>query len=44
MKENPEEAVRMLLDNNQISGDYDMNLKLWKTLEFGLTDEFTKTA
>lgn len=44
MKENPEEAVRMLLDNNQISGDYDMNLKLWKTLEFGLTDEFTKNG
>lgn len=44
MRENPEEAVQMLLDNNQISGDYDMNLELWKTLEFGLTDEFTKNG
>jgi len=34
----------MLLDDDQISGDYDMNVKLWKTLEFGLTDEFTKNG
>ncbi|HLR20972.1 MAG TPA: ABC transporter substrate-binding protein [Tissierellaceae bacterium] len=44
MKDNPEEAVQMLLDDDQISGDYDMNVKLWKTLEFGLTDEFTKNG
>ncbi|WP_406242419.1 ABC transporter substrate-binding protein [Tissierella carlieri] len=44
MRENPEEAVRMLLDDGQISGDYDMNVELWKTLQFGLTDEFTKNG
>lgn len=41
MRENPADAVKMLLDDNQISGDYDMNVELWKDLEFGLTDDFT---
>lgn len=44
MRNNPEEAVQMLLDGNKISGDYDMNVELWKTLQFGLTDEFTENG
>ena len=44
MRENPEEAVQMLLDDSQIGGDYDMNVELWKTLQFGLADEFTKNG
>lgn len=38
------EAVQMLLDDNQISGSFDMNVELWNTLNFGLTDEFTKAG
>lgn len=44
MRENPEAAVQRLLDDNKISGDYDMNVELWKTLQFGLTDEFTENG
>lgn len=44
MRENPEDAVQRLLDDNKISGDYDMNVELWKTLQFGLTDEFTENG
>lgn len=44
MRENPEDAVQKLLDDNKISGDYDMNVELWKELEFGLTDDFTETG
>ena len=44
MRENPEEGVQLLLDHNKISGDFDMNLKLWKELSFGLTDEFTQAG
>ena len=32
MRNNPEEAVNMLLDDGKISGDYDMNLELWLSL------------
>lgn len=44
MRENPEEAVQRLLDDNKISGDYDMNVEMWKSLQFGLTDEFTENG
>lgn len=44
MRNNPEEAVNMLLDDGKISRDYDMNLELWNTLKFGLTDEYTKAG
>ena len=44
MRENPEEAVQMLLDANQLSGAYDKNLELWNTLQFGLTDDVTEAA
>lgn len=42
MRNNPEEAVQILLDDNQMSGDVDMNVELWNTLKFGLTDEYTE--
>jgi len=44
MRNNPEEAVQRLLDDGKISGDFDMNVELWKALEFGLTDEFTENG
>lgn len=44
MRNNPEEAVQRLLDDKKISGDFDMNVELWKSLNFGLTDEFTKNG
>lgn len=44
MRENPEEAVKMLLDVNQLSGSFEKNLELWNTLQFGLTDERTGDA
>ena len=44
MRENPEEAVQMLLDVNQLSGSFEKNLELWNTLQFGLSDEVTGEA
>ncbi len=44
MRENPEEAVNMLLEVNQLSGPFEKNLELWNTLQFGLTDEETGKA
>lgn len=41
-REHPEEAVQMLLDDEKISGEFDMNVELWNTLHMGLTDEFTQ--
>ena len=42
MRNNPEEAVQILLDDGKMSGDFDMNVELWNTLNFGLTDDFTQ--
>lgn len=44
MRENPEEATQLLLDNNLNSGDFDMNVELNKTLQFGLEDNFTEAG
>ena len=44
MRNNPEEAVQILLDDNKMSGDFDMNVELWNTLKFGLTDEYTEAG
>lgn len=43
-RENPEEAVQLLLDDEKISGDFDMNVELWNQLKMGLTDDFTETG
>lgn len=43
--EHPEEAVQMLLDDGMITGEFDKNLELWNTLQWGVcTDEFTEKA
>ena len=44
MRENPEEGVKMLMDDDKIGGDYDMNVEIWKSLEFGVSDEMTEAA
>lgn len=42
MRENPEEATKMLLDQGWNSGDYEMNVMLNNSLQFGLSDEMTE--
>lgn len=44
MRENPEEATQMLLDEGLNSGDFDKNVEINKSLQFGLTDEFTEAG
>lgn len=35
----------MLLDDEMMTGDFDKNLELWNTLQWGVcTDEFTEKA
>ena len=41
MRENPEEATTLLLDRGWNGGDYDMNVMLNNSLQFGLGQEFT---
>ena len=43
MAANPEEATQLMLDNALLSGDFDMNLEVNKSLQFGPTDEFTES-
>ncbi|MDO5016393.1 MAG: ABC transporter substrate-binding protein [Eubacteriales bacterium] len=40
MRENPEEATQLLIDEGLNSEDFDMNVELNQSLHFGLTDEF----
>jgi hypothetical protein len=42
MRENPEEATEMLIKQGWNSGDYEMNVMLNNSLQFGLSDEITK--
>lgn len=42
MRENPEEATKMLIDQGWNSGDYEMNVMLNNSLQFGLSDEMTE--
>ena len=44
MRQNPEEAVNMLLEVNQLSGAFEKNLELWNTLQFGLKDDVAGAA
>lgn len=44
MRENPEEATTMLMEQGWNSGDYEMNVMLNNSLQFGVTDEMTETA
>ena len=41
MRENPEEATQLLLDRGWNGGDYDMNVMLNNSLQFGLESGFT---
>lgn len=42
MRENPEECTQEMLDNNLYSGDYEMNVMLHNSLQFGLEQDFTE--
>lgn len=42
MRENPEEATKMLIAQGWNSGDYEMNVMLNNSLQFGVSDEMTK--
>lgn len=42
MRENPEEATKLLMEEGLNGDDFEMNLDYNKSLQFGLTDEFTE--
>ena len=44
MRENPEEATTLLLDRGWNGGDYDMNVMINNSLQFGLDQDFTATS
>lgn len=44
MRENPEEATTMLLEQGWNSGDYEMNVMLNNSLQFGVSDETTEVT
>lgn len=44
MRENPEEATQFMYDENMMSGDFDMNVMLNNSLQFGLEQDFTTTS
>ena len=44
MRENPEEATKYLLERGWNGGDYDMNVMLNRSMQFGTSDEFTKNS
>lgn len=41
---NSEDAVQLMFDNDKMTGEYENQLKFWKTLHFGLSDKFTERA
>lgn len=42
MRENPEECAQAMLDQGLANGDYDMNLMINNSQQFGLSDEFAE--
>ena len=44
MREKPEEATNYLLDRGWNAGDYDMNVMLNRSMQFGTSDAFTKNS
>ena len=44
MRENPAEATQLLLDRGWNGGDYDMNIMINNSLQFGLAQDFTATT
>lgn len=44
MRENPSEATQFMYDENMMSGDFDMNVMLNNSLQFGLAQDFTENS
>ena len=44
MRDNPEEATKMLIDQGWNGGDYEMNVMLNNSLQFGLDQDFTEVS
>lgn len=44
MLENPEEAVKILMDNGWASGDMETVLEIFKTYNYGISDDLTETG
>ena len=44
MRKNTEDSVRILLDQGWNGGNYEMNVLINNSLQFGLTDEFTSNS
>ena len=44
MRENPEEATQLLLDRGWNGGDFDMNVMINNSLQFGLAEDFTSVS
>ncbi len=44
MRENPEDATNLLLERGWNGGDYEMNVMINNSLQFGLDQEFTGTS
>lgn len=44
MRENPAEATQLLLDRGWNGGDYEMNIMINNSLQFGLAQDFTATT
>lgn len=44
MRENPDEATTLLLDRGWNGGDYDMNVMINNSLQFGLAQDFTAVS
>lgn len=44
MRDNPEEATKMLIDQGWNGGNYDMNVMLNNSLQFGLAQDFTEVS
>ena len=44
MRDNPEEATKMLIEQGWNGGDYEMNVMLNNSLQFGLAQDFTEVS
>ncbi|MBP1582246.1 MAG: ABC transporter substrate-binding protein [Oscillospiraceae bacterium] len=44
MRENPEEAVQILMDDNLLSGEMSKHVELWNSLQFGPSDAMAEAA
>jgi len=44
MRDNPEEATKILMDKGWNGGNYEMNIMINNSLQFGLSDQFTENT